>query len=302
MAERVGASVAPQLAAMQEAITRHIAPMLEAQQRAIEQSIAPFVQAHADAISEFVTANQEHIASLTRAAEQFSESFRRDWQEAIPPNIRALEDNGGLFEAIDMSVAAGPCVIWAPRAEIVEQLVAAETFDERSAILVERREDVLSDLADVLAESGCEVVAAQTDARELASLAVEAAKDKHDAAAQALAAATLACVLQEVLLYEGLGGVYKAMSRHDIEDATFQILRVVAIELATSQTLLNTDEHVAGFNRHGTLHGKRSFYGPGEMLAALLLVVAWVRELSWWAEKRPSVFDTDAGLSGPDPD
>jgi hypothetical protein len=32
------------------------------------------------------------------------------------------------------------------------------------------------------------------------------------------------------------------------------------------------------------------FYGEPEMLAGLLLLVVWVRELSWWTEHDPKFF------------
>jgi hypothetical protein len=284
MTEYVREALSPQLEGMQRAIDESVAPMLERQRQAIEQSVAPLVRAHADAMNAWVESNHGVIESMLRAAEQFREA----WQEAIPPNIRDL-DADSLFKALEMSIADGPCVIWAPRVEITERLVAADTFADRAAVLIECRNDVLSDMTAVLAEATCEVVPAQGDARELATRAVEAARDGHDVAAQALAAATLACVLQEVLPYGGLGAAYKQMAAHDIEQAHFWIVGRVTIEVATSRALTDTDKHVAGFNRHGTLHGKLSFYGPGEMIAGLLLVVAWVRELSSLAEHDPSV-------------
>lgn len=283
LAESARKALGPSLDALQQTIQRSIAPMLEVQRQAIERSVAPLVQAQANTINTWVKSNQDFLGSLLRTAEM----FRKAWQEAIPPNLRDLEADS-FYEALQMSIEQGPCVMWAPQTEIVEDLVAGETFADRSAVLIERRDDILSDLTTVLAESTCEVLEQQGDARELAGLAVHAARHGHDAAAQALAAAALGCVLEEVLRYGGLGAVYKEMSVHDIEETEFGILRLVTIELATSRALVDTEDHVEGFNRHGTLHGKRAFYGAGEMISGLLLVVTWIRELSWWAEHEPS--------------
>jgi hypothetical protein len=45
--------------------------------------------------------------------------------------------------------------------------------------------------------------------------------------------------------------------------------------------------------RHGALHGIPSFYSPANAIAALLLLGAWIRELSWYAEHEPSTFVVD---------
>jgi len=283
-------ALGPSLESVQETVQRSLAPMLEAQRKALEQVAAPLVQAHVEAMHSWVEANREaFIEPLLRAAE----TIREAWQEAIPPNLRELEFDS-FSAALEMSSGRGPCVMWAPRAEIIEELTKAENFADRSAVLVERREEIMDDLVAVLDDANVEVVEEQRDAHTLAGLAIQAARHGHDAAAQALAGAALGCVLQEVLRYEGLGAAYKAMSNHDLEEASFGVLRLLTIESATSSALVNTEDHVEGFNRHGTLHGDRAFYGAGEMLSGLLLLVAWVRELSWWAEHDPAFLVDDA--------
>jgi hypothetical protein len=78
--------------------------------------------------------------------------------------------------------------------------------------------------------------------------------------------------------------------RTEPQEAGIGQVRYLAIERATANPLAPTWEEPEGFNRHGTLHGKPEYYGEAETLAGLLLLVAWVRELSWWAENDPGVF------------
>ena len=68
------------------------------------------------------------------------------------------------------------------------------------------------------------------------------------------------------------------------------LMRLVSIKLATVNAIINTEKSPVGFNRHGTLHGEIDFYSDGHALSALMLIVAWVRELSWWATYDPSFF------------
>jgi hypothetical protein len=102
-------------------------------------------------------------------------------------------------------------------------------------------------------------------------------------------------VLEEVRGYPRLKAAREDMKGHDIEETDIWRLRIVAVELATSNALGITKEHSQGFNRHGTLHGLSAFFGHGEMLSALLLLVNWVRELSWWAEHDPTFLVDEHG-------
>jgi hypothetical protein len=276
----VNQTLSPSITAIQESLaslSRMMAPMLEAQQQ-LARTISPFIQAG----EAWFEANRETLIAISRGAEQ----FRRSWEEALPPNLRNLGADD-FFAALEFVTADGPCVVWAPSTETIIALLACETFNARAIVLDERRDEVLADLDAALAESTSQVINEQANARDLAKQAVAAARDGHDAAAQALAAAGLGTVLHGVLSYGQLATAHKKMSEHDIEETSFQALRLVAIESATARALVKTQDHTAGFNRHGTSHGQITFYGPGEMLSALLLLVAWIRELSWIAQHEP---------------
>ncbi len=285
MMDDVQRSLAPAFEAQQEALLRATTPAFEAQQEALQRTLASGMGAQLDAMQRQAEAYRETVIEpLRRAAEAFQDA----WQKAIPPNLRDLDEDA-LWDALQVSAASGPCVIWAPRTQIVEEIIKAESFSDRGVILIAHREEVLSDALSVLGASTIEVVEEQGNARHLAGAAIAAARGGHDEAAQALIAAALGCVLHRVLRYEQLGRAYREMSQRNIEDAYLDVMRLVAIQAATGQALVHTSKHEEGFNRHGTLHGYRAFYGEAEMLAGLLLLVAWIRELSWWAEHDPSV-------------
>jgi hypothetical protein len=227
--------------------------------------------------------------SVREAMERTAKSMREMWEHTIPPNLAPL-DIDVFSDALEISGGSGPCMVWAPRMEIVEELVSAKSFVDRGAILVSRRTEVLDDLEAVLEDAAATAVDAQNTVREFATAAIAAARDGHDATAQALAASTISFVVQEILGHVKFSDARASMSEHDLQQAGIGQVRYLAIERATANPLAPTWEEPEGFNRHGTLHGKPEYYGKAEMLAGLLLLVAWVRELSWWAENDPDIF------------
>src|SRR5438309_760070 len=98
-------------------------PMLEEQRRALEMAHAPAVRAQIEAATKWVEANQETLRAAARTAER----AREFWERAVPPNLRPL-DADEFLRVMEIAVGHGPCVVWAPRTEIVKALVAGETF------------------------------------------------------------------------------------------------------------------------------------------------------------------------------
>jgi hypothetical protein len=70
-------------------------------------------------------------------------------------------------------------------------------------------------------------------------------------------------------------------------DASIHELRIVALQIATSNTLVDIDREPVGFNRHGTQHGAPAHFTKPAMLASVMLLVGWIRELSDLAEHIP---------------
>jgi hypothetical protein len=221
-----------------------------------------------------------------------AEAMRDLWRSAIPPNLRELE-RAEVDRVLDIAASTGPSLFWAPRAEVVREVLELDDFASRGAVLVAARVEVLEDVSEVLHEAGVSAVTEQGEVHALAQQALAAAQDGHDAACQALTAAALGRVIHGVLGYELLGRAYKTLSRRKPEETILRALRVVHLELATANSLIDTDANPEGFNRHGTIHGDPAYYSQAHLLAGLLLVAGWVRELSWWTEHHPSAFTDD---------
>lgn len=261
-----------QMERMAEGIRKSLEPM-QAQQ-AIVSRLAKQIEANRKAVLEPI---------LRTAA-----AIREAWIEGMPANLRELEFES-LWRALEVTSESGPCLVWAPRAAIVQELVDQKSFDDRAAVLIAHRDEVLDDAEALLADSTVTVIPEQDEIRGFVEEAIAAARDGHDQAAQALLAAALSHVIHGARGFEKFKDAYNAMS-HDVEKTALRFARPVHIEMATVNAITNTYSDPEGFNRHGSLHGDPAFYGEAEMLAGVLLVSAWVRELSWWAENDPSFF------------
>lgn len=167
------------------------------------------------------------------------------------------------------------------------------TQGDRERVLVSHRDEILEDVAVALAESIISELPAQDAAREQAEEALEAARAGLDRAAQSLFGSALGHVLEGTLGFERPGKAFKEFKDKDLDAAVIGELRIVCLQLATVNSLTDTDEHPVGFNRHGTLHGNPAYFSEASMLAAALLVAGWIRELSWLAEHRSELFQPD---------
>jgi hypothetical protein len=261
----------------------------------VSRSINEQVQASLEALT---LPTREQMQELQGTLTRTSKMLQQSWLEAVPPNLIDLESDR-FWVALEISRSGGPCMIWAPRREIVERIVGdpqsehslkpltVEALTTRYTALVASREEVLEDLAAVLDDSTVTATPEQDDLASLAHNALAAAVDGHHEAAQALCAASLGIPIHQLLEHKNFADARTAMMR-DPEEASLHMMRLVHIQLATANALIKTNEDPLGFNRHGTLHGDIQFYSDAHALSALLLVVAWVRELSWWATNSPS--------------
>lgn len=231
-------------------------------------------------------------AELRKTMERTQQALLEHFERVMPPNFAEL-DSDVLSDALEMSGSSGPCVVWAPRTEIIEELVACATFDDRGAALNASRADVLSDVREILSEATATAAPIQQDLRRFATSACLAAIDGHDDAAQALAAAGLGGVIHDALGHQHFAPARARMASHDLQEAAIDQVRYLTLQRATANAITPTRESPEGFNRHSTLHGTLSAYNEATMLSAVLLLAGWVRELSWWAENHPEVFQSD---------
>ena len=246
---------------------------------------------HLDA---YLTQNADAIAAIGEGLKQIHER----WVAFTPPAWRELEGDQ-LLRVLRLGEETGICLVWAPRAEIIVETLSAwdpKVGDASPAlgILDAHRDAVLNDLQAALDEVTGTQIVGHAEATQFAVEAVAAARDGHLYAAQALAASGLGQVLHVTWAFGGLGKAYRQFSAVDMEEAALSMIKSSLIQLATAVALTNTDRaSFAGFNRHGTHHGKREFFSAGNALAGLLLLVAWVRELQWVADEFPDALNGD---------
>jgi hypothetical protein len=279
------------------------ASLFKSVREATEAPLAQIAQQVADAQAEVLRNIAAPIlegdwlsADLRETMERTQQALREHFERVMPPNFAEL-DIDVFSVALEMSGSGGPCVVWAPRREIIEELVACATFDERGAVLSASRADVLNDVREILSAASTTAAPIQQDLHRLATSACLAAIDGHDDAAQALAAAGLGSVIHDVLGHQRFAPARAQMATHDLQEAAIDEVRYLTLRRATANAITPTRESPEGFNRHGTLHGNLSAYNEATMLSAVLLLAGWVRELSWWAENHPEVFQTGASNS-----
>jgi hypothetical protein len=190
------------------------------------------VQIPPEAIANATRAFEQYQAigpSLQRALEsiqtnwQIAERVQELWRQYAPENWHELQS--GELDVVDLVEASGIAVVWAPRAAIIDALMAADKRD-RYEILVSSSAKVLDDLDAALAQARGAKVEGHADAREFAGDAIAAARDGHSAAAQALAASGLGQVIHGILgfpLFRGLGEARKKFTARDIDETTMTV-------------------------------------------------------------------------------
>lgn len=224
---------------------------------------------------------QDLVKTVQRAREALVEAWPPNWQEMSPERIS---------KALDLAEDGTIPIIWVPPRAILEEILDASTFENREAVLSGRRGELLTAGRQALAESRFEAIPEQADLARFAGEALAAAEADLDRAAQTLAAAAVGCLIHDVLGFKLLGEAFRELGDRMAGDASIHELRFVALQIATSNTLIDIDREPAGFNRHGTQHGALVHFTEPAMLASLMLLVGWVRELSDLAEHHPEVF------------
>ncbi|MFJ8827675.1 hypothetical protein ACIREE_38790 [Streptomyces sp. NPDC102467] len=120
------------------------------------------------------------------------DSLLGTFREWLPDNLRGV-DAGLWMWLLRISAKDGTCLAWAPRAEIVAELLALRHSKDRQRCLEEYRPEVVKDVEASLKEVD------HPDLLDLQELTLQAAaciRDGYDAAAQALLANVLDTVMR----------------------------------------------------------------------------------------------------------
>lgn len=120
------------------------------------------------------------------------DTLRGLFREWLPDNLRDV-DAGMWMWLLRISAKDGTCLAWAPRAEIVAELLTLRRSVDRQRCLMEHRLEVVEDVEASLKEVDHPDL---LDLRELTLQAADCIRDGHDAPAQALLANVLDTVMR----------------------------------------------------------------------------------------------------------
>lgn len=200
------------------------------------------------------------------------------WDESRSPNWP--EDLEEIDPILDLMRETGYCLVWAPRLEIITELMDADPAD-RSNVLLCRREEILDDLAAVLADVD---EPSLQDVRESAAEAIASFRDGRHRAAQALAAVILTDIIH-ANLGKKTSKALKMFEEQEPEEATIREHRLRSIFVVARGALatwwpLGREPVPTDFNRHASLHRlKPEQYTEHNALVGLMLVVPFLREV-----------------------
>lgn len=218
---------------------------------------------------------------------QFAEVARR-WHEAFlaaqPKNWRDLGDEDKALDIVEHVRQSNVCLVWLPRASILQEVLDADPADAKT-IMLAHRDEVLDDALAVLDACQDEGFALE---RTAARDAIAALGAGHSRAAQALAACALTSTCHVFFDHGGTGRIAKDMRATDPEDAAIAQLRIRSIFLTSAEALEKFNPVAAkptykDFNRHNTAHRiTEAQFTAANALAAIVLVAALLREVEEW--------------------
>ncbi|MCX4682715.1 hypothetical protein [Kitasatospora purpeofusca] len=242
-----------------------------------------------------------YSSPLSRIAEDIGRTFTKDlfagfagfrdlFKDWLPDNLTGLDATRWMW-LLRVAAKDGTCLAWAPRAEIVDALLALPSTADRRQYLIDHRLEVVEDVEASLEEVD------HPDLLDLRTLTLQAAaciRDGHDAPAQAL----LGNVLDTLMTAHG-----RAWLRSYFPEGTFppdpstgshrvitgalgaytgnsQLRRLPAVLLVTAMknVFLNGVGRQHTFNRHLSAHKASTHtYRTEFAFAALLNTQALLR-------------------------
>jgi hypothetical protein len=288
---RMADMVRPSLQEAVRNITRQYPLLPKIEYPAISEMARRVAEIHLAPVSDAITAYWRSqipridISQLTpqfEALRKLTERLRR----LIPDNLRSLSVDE-LRQVAEISAAERWALAWAPRADIVHALLAADSAATREKILVERMPEVLHD---------CEGVLRTVEAPDLIELsdfalqAVGACRAGHEGAAQALATNVLDTAIDKhlgtILQLTASGATRKAKeafgSQLDDEATLLLWRRIVSCGgIPPSYDSYVYEERGSWYSRHGTAHCvNANLYSTANALRSILIVTSLLRWMS----------------------
>ncbi|MEU8852214.1 hypothetical protein AB0C70_39700 [Streptomyces sp. NPDC048564] len=208
----------------------------------------------------------------------------------LPDNLRHVRVQLWPW-LLRISAKDGMCLAWAPRAELVDMLVALRTSQARHQVLLDHRKEVLEDVTASLSEVDHPELLVY---RELVEEAVDCLVDGRDSAAQALLGNVLDSCMREYghdwLTDRFANAQFSGMSSHKRLTgalATYDGRSRIRPGMFTAYLLVTALKNTFGpaprqitFNRHLAAHqAAKGSYCSEFALAASLSVQALLRHL-----------------------
>lgn len=210
-------------------------------------------------------------------------SLPGNWQELTSEEMR---------KTVDLMKADGLSLAWAPRPEILRQLIAADGHEARCEILLEHREEIVGDVERVLSEIE------RSDLNSIVAAGFEAIKtyrDGHPAPAQTYAAAVIGEVIHGPLGYETFGEVKRQFRDTDpLHDVGYRDFPLFAVGRALARTLDRFKDAGDGFNRNLTQHRIGAPHTEANLLMVFLLLAGLLREVERVLDRHDAREDTEA--------
>lgn len=203
------------------------------------------------------------------------------FQATLPDNWKGSESITEIGKIFDVMQTTGWCLAWAPREEIVRNILAEEEDSERSRVLLSHRDEIVADIRGVLDNV---LTSDLVHYRESAGKALSAFQGGHPEAAQAFAATIMTALIQSHMGYRTFGEARRDLEgdprKHGI--GTF---RRAAVFNQVAMSLQEYYEHRGHevprtFSRHATAHAISSEqFTEINALSSLLLLGGFLREL-----------------------
>jgi len=211
------------------------------------------------------------LESMREQAARWKERFRRalarNWQELSEEEIDRVAE---------LMAEEGLCLAWAPRAEIVRELLGAEGQEVRAQILVMRREQIVADVASVLADIERDDLLPSVEA---CGKAIATYRDGHIESAQAYASVILTDLVHNFWGAANFGPVKERFVDVDPQQVGMSEFTYVSVGRAWIKAHVKFEEAGEGFNRNLAAHKLGPHFNEANLLAALLLIAGLLPEL-----------------------
>lgn len=236
------------------------------------------------------------LRQAQEAAREFAQRAQVALERAMPPNWRELSREE-FDAAIDLSLETGINLVWAPGPSVIRELLAASGDRERANVLVARRDVILGDLEQLVAESDH---ARLHHLPAMARQACAAMRDGHHGPAQTHAAAALSYAVEVLFGMPRFRDAREAWEAEDPERVGMRLMKLTLIRRTLARALHRTDYAPPGFNRNASAHGVSiEQYSEPNAIASLLLLAGLVRELQALLEELDREASSSTGVGSP---